>query len=58
MEGNALASAPPSTPIDVACPTPISHRKILDARPWPSATSRGRPGKGHMTFSHKRGRGH
>ena len=61
MEGDVLASPPPYTPIHASGPPSITHCQILDqgAGPGPSSTSaRGRPDKGTMTFSRKRGRGH
>jgi hypothetical protein len=57
MEGDVLASTPPSTQIDAPSSTPISHRQTFGAGPGPS-TVRGRPDKQPMTFSRKRGRGH
>ena len=61
MEGDVLASPPPSAPIDKSSPPSITQRLVLDAGPGPSATTssvRGRPDKRPMMFSRKRGRGH
>ena len=61
IEGDVLASPPPSAPIDTSSPPSITQRPVLDAGPRPSATTssaRGRPDKRPMIFSHKRGRGH
>ena len=39
MEGDVLASPPPSTPIDTYSPPSITQRPILDACPGPSAAT-------------------
>ena len=53
MEGDVLASPPPSAQIDTSSPPSITQRPVLDAGPGPCAattSARGRPDK--------RGRGH
>ena len=60
MEGDVLASPPPFAPLDTSSPPSITQRRLLDAGSGPStATSaRGRPDKGPMIFSRKKGKGH
>ena len=61
MEGDVLASPPPSAPIDTSSPPSITQRLVLDAGPGPYAatsSARGRLDKRPMIFFHKRGRGH
>ena len=61
MEGDVLASPPPSAPLDTTSPPSITQCPVLDAGPGPSTTTfsaRGRPDKRPMIFSRKRGRGH
>ena len=61
MEGDVLASPPPSAPLDTSSPPSITQRRVLDARSGPStatSSARGRPDKRPMIFSRKRGRGH
>ena len=61
MEGDVLASPPPSAPIDTSSPPSITQHSVLDAGPGPSAattSAKGRPDKRPMIFSRKRGRGH
>ena len=61
MEGDVLASPPPSVPLDISSPPSITQRRVLDAGSGPSTTTssaRGRPDKRPMIFSRKRGRGH
>ena len=58
--GTMEASPPPSAPLDISSPPSITQRRVLDAGSGPStATSaRGRPDKGPMIFSRKKGKGH
>ena len=61
MEGDVLASPPPSAPLDTSSPPSITQCPILDVGPGPSTTTfsaRGRPDKRPVIFSRKRGRGH
>ena len=61
MEGDVLASPPPSAPLDISSPPSITQRRVLDAGSGPStatSSARGRPDKRPMIFSRKRGRGH
>jgi hypothetical protein len=55
MEGDVLASTPPSTLIDTPTSTHTSRRLLSDSGP---STVRGRPDKQPIIFSRKRGRGH
>ena len=60
MEGDVLASPPPSAPLDTSSPPSITQRRVLDAgsRPFTTTSSaRGRPYKRPMMFSRKKGRG-
>ena len=61
MEGDVLASPPPSAPLDTSSPPSITQRPVLDASPRSStatSSARGRPDKRPMIYPRKRGRGH
>ena len=61
MEGDVLASPPPSAPLDTSSPPSITQRRLLDAGSGPStatSSARGRPDKRPMIYPRKRGRGH
>ena len=45
MEGDVLASPPPSASIDTSSPPSITQRPVLDAGPGPSATTTSTMGK-------------
>ena len=61
MEGDVLASPPPSAPLDTSSPPSITQRRVLDAGSGPStatSSARGRLDKRPMIYPRKRGRGH
>ena len=61
MEGDVLASPPPSAPLDTSSPPSITQRRVLDAGSGPStatSSARGMPDKRPMIYPCKRGRGH
>ena len=61
MEGDVLASPPPSAPLDTSSPPSITQRRVLDAGSGPStatSSAKARPDKRPMIFSRKRRKGH